>query len=135
MVVAASDQLGYVQASHLCPPPPPPHPPTHTATTTPFHISPPFQHCPVSPPFQHHLCDLAEDRVMSGVTDMAFSKTGRLLIASYQDSFCIAWETIARDGTWYELKGHRSRVSCIGVNSTGQALSTGSWDSVLCIWA
>ena len=72
---------------------------------------------------------------MCSVTDIAFSKTGRLLIASYQDTFCIAWETIARDGTWYELKGHKNRVSCVGVNATGQALSTGSWDSELNIWA
>ncbi|CAH0513820.1 unnamed protein product [Peronospora belbahrii] len=35
----------------------------------------------------------------------------------------------------YQLAGHENRVSCIGVNAAGQALCTGSWDTLLKIWA
>jgi WD40 repeat protein len=121
------------------------------------------------------------------VTDVAFSATARLMFASYEDAYCIAWETISKDGcvacdgmllgvaalvvggrlcrrvvlcaylarrvcgatitaesfassssaaprTFHELKGHRNRVSCIGVNSSGQALATGSWDTDVALW-
>ena len=32
-------------------------------------------------------------------------------------------------------QGHENRVSCLGVNSTGEALCTGSWDTYLKVWA
>ena len=69
------------------------------------------------------------------MTDVAFSKSGRLMFASYEDAFCIAWETVSKDGTFHELQGHKDRVSCLGVNASGQALATGSWDTELAIWA
>ena len=31
--------------------------------------------------------------------------------------------------------GHENRVSCLGVSPTGDALCTGSWDTLLKIWA
>jgi hypothetical protein len=34
----------------------------------------------------------------------------------------------------FELE-HACRVSCLGVNSTGQALATGGWDHHTRIWA
>lgn len=37
--------------------------------------------------------------------------------------------------TFHELKAHKNRVSCLGVNFTGQALCTGSWDTELAVWA
>ena len=39
-----------------------------------------------------------EDRIMAGVTDVAFSYTGMLMFASYDESFCRAWETISKEG-------------------------------------
>lgn len=75
------------------------------------------------------------NNITCGVTDVTFSSTGRLLFASYDNNFCLAWETIAKDDAFHELRGHKSRISCVGVNSTGQALATGSWDSELAIWA
>lgn len=77
---------------------------------------------------------LSEDRIMCGVTDLTFSKTGRLLFSSYEESYIIAWETIAKEGTFHELKGHRNRVSTLGVNISGNALLSGSWDTELAIW-
>jgi guanine nucleotide-binding protein G(I)/G(S)/G(T) subunit beta-1 len=41
---------------------------------------------------------LAEDRLLCGVTDVAFSRSGRLLFASYEEPFVIAWEVASRDG-------------------------------------
>ena len=77
---------------------------------------------------------LSEDRIICGVTDLTFSKTGRLLFSSYDESYIIAWEIISKEGTFHELKGHRNRVSTIGVNTSGNALLTGSWDTELAIW-
>lgn len=39
-----------------------------------------------------------EERIIAGVTDVAFSATGRLLFASYDECFCRAWETISQEG-------------------------------------
>lgn len=78
---------------------------------------------------------LTEEKIIAGVTDVVFSYTGRLMFASYDESFCRAWETVSKDGVWHELKAHKNRVSCLGVNYTGQALCTGSWDTELAIWA
>jgi hypothetical protein len=45
-----------------------------------------------------HPCLHAEQRIMSGVTDVAFSFTGRLMFASYDEETCRAWETISKEG-------------------------------------
>lgn len=76
-----------------------------------------------------------EEKITHGVTDVAFSATGRIMFASYDENKCRAWETISKEGTYHELDGHKNRVSCLGVNSTGQALCTGSWDTELTVWA
>lgn len=76
-----------------------------------------------------------EDRIICGITDVTFSKTGRLMFAGYEDKICIAWETISKNGAFHEMKGHKDRVSCVGVNASGQALCTGSWDTELAVWA
>ena len=34
-----------------------------------------------------------------------------------------------------QLVGHDNRVSCLGVTEDGKALATGSWDTLLKIWA
>ncbi len=41
----------------------------------------------------------------------------------------------ARRSTFHELKGHKKRVSCVNVNTSGNALLTGSWDEELAVWA
>lgn len=76
-----------------------------------------------------------EDRILCGVTDVAFSLSGRLLFGAYEDGFVVAWETLSREGVYHELRGHKARVSCLGVNNCGEALLTGSWDMELAIWA
>ena len=76
---------------------------------------------------------LGEDGIRCGITSVSFSKSGRLLLAGYDDCYCYAWDTVrSQNGNrvWM-LNGHENRVSCLGVNETGQALCTGSWDSLL----
>jgi len=69
-----------------------------------------------------------------GVTSVAFSHSGRFLFSGYDDFTCQAWDVVKGDRL-YQLEGHDNRVSCLGVNFDGTALCTGSWDSVLKIWA
>ena len=35
----------------------------------------------------------------------------------------------------HELVGHDNRVSCLGMQSQGKALATGSWDTLMKVWA
>lgn len=70
----------------------------------------------------------------SAVTSIAFSISGRYLFAGYDDFNCHAWDVLKGEKI-FTLQGHENRVSCLGVSSDGMALCTGSWDSVLKIWA
>jgi guanine nucleotide-binding protein G(I)/G(S)/G(T) subunit beta-1 len=74
------------------------------------------------------------DSILCGVTSVAFSSSGRLLFAGYDDFHCQVWDTLKgeRTGT---LSAHENRVSCLGVSADGNALCTGSWDTCLKIWA
>lgn len=76
------------------------------------------------------------DKTVAGITSVAFSASGRLLFAGYDDYNCLAWDTLSEGkAPAYPLAGHESRVSCLGVNPKGEALCTGSWDSLLKVWA
>jgi guanine nucleotide-binding protein G(I)/G(S)/G(T) subunit beta-1 len=72
----------------------------------------------------------SHESILSGVTSLGFSYSGRLLFAGYDDFNCQVWDTVKgeRVGT---LSGHENRVSCLGVSSDGMAMCTGSWDSTL----
>ncbi|KAI8320619.1 guanine nucleotide-binding protein, beta subunit [Martensiomyces pterosporus] len=74
------------------------------------------------------------DNILCGITSVAFSSSGRLLFAGYDDFNCNVWDVLkgTRVAT---LSGHDNRVSCLGVSSDGMALATGSWDSLLKVWA
>lgn len=77
----------------------------------------------------------SKDSAMLGVFSVCFSKSGRLLFAGNGENVCNAWDTLATDGTCFEMRGHGDRVSTVGVNSTGNALCTGSWDQTVMVWA
>jgi guanine nucleotide-binding protein G(I)/G(S)/G(T) subunit beta-1 len=76
------------------------------------------------------LIQYCHDTILSGVTSLAFSVSGRLLFAGYEDCSFIAWDTLKGEKV-YSLTGHEMRVSCIGVSYDGMALCTGSWDTRL----
>ena len=75
----------------------------------------------------------AHDNIICGITSVAFSKSGRLLLAGYDDFNCNIWDTLRGDRVGV-LAGHDNRVSCLGVTEDGLAVATGSWDSFLKIW-
>lgn len=106
----------------------------------------------------------SHDNIICGITSVAFSKSGRLLLAGYDDFNCNVWDSMRteRAGTYLfngivslchsvsavsylkcllvrftfagVLAGHDNRVSCLGVTEDGMAVATGSWDSFLKIW-
>jgi len=76
----------------------------------------------------------ANEKILCGITSVAFSATGKMLFAGYDDYNCYVWDT--QIGTLADqLIGHDNRVSCLGVSTNGKALCTGSWDTLLKIWA
>lgn len=74
------------------------------------------------------------DNILCGITSLAFSVSGRLLFAGYDDYNCNVWDTLKGERVGV-LAAHENRVSCLGVSQDGMALCTGSWDSLLKIWA
>lgn len=70
------------------------------------------------------------DNILCGITSIAFSNSGRLLFAGYDDFNCNVWDTMKGERVGI-LTGHDNRVSCLGVSSDGMGLCTGSWDGSL----
>ena len=70
------------------------------------------------------------DNILCGITSVAFSVSGRLLFAGYDDFNCNVWDTLKGERVGV-LAAHENRVSCLGVSSDGMAMCTGSWDSML----
>lgn len=81
------------------------------------------------------LNEFQNPRIMCGITSVAFSRSGRLLFAGYDDYNCYAWDVLDSTDSVYQISKHNNRVSCLGVTQSGQALCTGSWDTTLMIWA
>mmetsp|Transcript_5348 Transcript_5348/g.13739 ORF Transcript_5348/g.13739 Transcript_5348/m.13739 type:complete len:346 (-) Transcript_5348:353-1390(-) len=78
--------------------------------------------------------------ILCGITSVAFSSSGRLLIGGYDDYKANVWDTIKSEGPdsttpVQMLSVHENRVSCVGVQKDGHALCTGSWDTLLRIFA
>ncbi|KAJ6654917.1 hypothetical protein lerEdw1_006388 [Lerista edwardsae] len=75
----------------------------------------------------------SHDNIICGITSVAFSRSGRLLLAGYDDFNCNIWDSMKGDRAGV-LAGHDNRVSCLGVTDDGMAVATGSWDSFLKVW-
>jgi len=73
------------------------------------------------------------ENIICGITSVAFSKSGRLLMAGYEDFNCNIWDSMKGERAGV-LVGHENRVSCLGVTEDGMAVCTGSWDSFLKVW-
>jgi guanine nucleotide-binding protein G(I)/G(S)/G(T) subunit beta-1 len=80
------------------------------------------------------LMQYAHDNILCGITSVAFSISGRYLFAGYDDFNCNVWDSLKGERV-FTLQGHDNRVSCLGVSSDGMSLCTGSWDSLLKVWA
>jgi len=86
------------------------------------------------------MCEINQfgsDKILCGITSVAFSSSGRFLIAGYDDYKVYCWDTTSppEQNPTQEMSQHDNRVSCLGVNSSGEALCTGSWDTLLKVWA
>uniref|UniRef100_A0A1B6D8A7 Uncharacterized protein n=1 Tax=Clastoptera arizonana TaxID=38151 RepID=A0A1B6D8A7_9HEMI len=75
-----------------------------------------------------------KESIIFGANSVDFSVSGRLLFAGYNDYTVNIWDSLkcARVSLLY---GHENRVSCLQVSPDGTALSTGSWDYTLRVWA
>lgn len=89
------------------------------------------------------LFDLRADRevavytkpsIIFGVNSVDFSVSGRLLFAGYNDYTVNVWDSL-KCVRMSVLYGHENRVTCLKVSPDGTALSTGSWDFTLRVWA
>ncbi|CAE1271499.1 GNB1 [Acanthosepion pharaonis] len=70
----------------------------------------------------------SHDNIICGITSVAFSKSGRLLLGGYDDFNCNVWDVLKQERAGV-LAGHDNRVSCLGVTEDGMAVATGSWDT------
>jgi len=90
----------------------------------------------------------SDDKVPTPVTSIAFSQSGRMLWAGYDDHMLHVWDTVraCRSSTDPHNSNsqnlltkvnmaHETRVSCLGISNNGQAVCSGSWDTFLKIWA
>jgi len=75
----------------------------------------------------------SNDNIACGITSVAFSRSGRLFFAGYDDFNCNIWDSLKGDRAGV-LAGHDNRVSCLGITVDGMAIATGSWDSFLRVW-
>jgi len=75
----------------------------------------------------------SHDNIICGITSVSFSKSGRLLLAGYDDFNCNVWDSMRAERAGV-IAGHDNRVSCLGVTEDGMAVCTGSWDSFLKVW-
>jgi len=76
-----------------------------------------------------------DTKIVCGITCIDFSASGRILFAGYDDENCYAWDTVMGVPITRLGGGHEKRISCLGVTKNGKALCTGSWDTLLKIWA
>jgi len=82
----------------------------------------------------------ANQGILCGITSVDFSVSGRLLFGGYDDFKCNVWDTLRNDGIDNTspvqfMHNHDNRVSTVGVQKDGNALCTGSWDTLLRVFA
>lgn len=80
------------------------------------------------------LMQYVNEEIICGITSIAFSNSGRFLFAGYDNFNCNVWDTLKGERIGV-LQTHTNRLSCLGVSVDGHALCTGSWDSMLKVWA
>lgn len=69
-------------------------------------------------------------KIVCGVTSLAFSKSGRLLFAGYDNFNCNIWDTLKIKLTGV-LDGPKNHFSCLDICENSMAVASGSWDSFL----
>lgn len=75
-----------------------------------------------------------KDSVLFGCNAVDFSLSGRLLFGGYSDHVVHVWDVL-KGHRINMLYGHENRISSLRTSPDGTAICTGSWDTVLRIWA
>ena len=72
-----------------------------------------------------------------GYNACSFSVSGRILYCAHTDSTIAAYDTLKSTTTpaFSMTNAHERNVPCLEVNAAGSALSTGSWDGTVKVWA
>ncbi|PAA66737.1 hypothetical protein BOX15_Mlig008638g3 [Macrostomum lignano] len=79
------------------------------------------------------LANFSDEFIQCGSTCLSVSRSGRLLIAGYDDYNCHVWDTLLEERVGIML-GHDNRISCLGISPSGLAVATGAWDNNSFIW-
>jgi len=74
-------------------------------------------------------------KIISSANSITFSRGGRLLIASYEDTVTVQVWDVLLGSIVQTLDQHEHPVSTVQVSPDGQALLTASWDTTLRIYA
>lgn len=65
----------------------------------------------------------------------AFSSSGRLLFAGYDDTYIHGWDAVSPENKIHvSLSNHESRITEVGVAPSGQALASCSWDTTVKVY-
>lgn len=80
-----------------------------------------------------------DPRKRVGVTGLAFSRSGLLLFAAYDDPVCLAWEPMSADGAFFDMVGDLVKpVHCLASNGLAVAVGSELEDRVapeIIVWA
>ena len=72
--------------------------------------------------------------IQPSVASVEFSNSGFLLFGGFDEApYCQAFDTLSCEH--YSVLLHESRVSSVKMIGDGNGIATGSWDTVLRIWA
>lgn len=74
-----------------------------------------------------------DEFIQCGSTCVALSRSGRVLFAGYDDFNCHVWDVLREERVGI-MSAHDARVSSLAVNEVGNAIVTGSWDSLCYVW-
>lgn len=77
----------------------------------------------------------SEDDILCGVTSVGFSRSGKYLFCGYdEEPWMLSWDTMHAVRT-QTFANQVTRVARLSVSPAGYALATGSWDTMIRIWA
>lgn len=79
------------------------------------------------------LATYAHGTISTGVTSVAFSKSGRILISAYEDNHAQLWDTLRVERVGV-VNGHDARISSVRVSPAGNSIATGGWDAKVLVW-
>jgi len=84
---------------------------------------------------QQQLNTYTAPKIISSANSITFARSGRLLIASYEDTVTVQVWDVLLGSIVQTLDQHEHPVSTVQVSPDGQALLTASWDTTLRIYA